>query len=124
MPEVESLTILEVGHPGGAVDMTVSAALRKAGDFRAGLDVAEPGQPVAIDVRWTPPPPGTVATGTIRIRGVEPFALTVCVGFDESEEPAVWDLSDEGAANLAAALRRRGDRRPQTPAELLAAAEG
>jgi SAM-dependent methyltransferase len=124
VPEVESLTVLEMGHPGGSVDMVVSPALRRAGDFRAGLDVAEPGQPVAIDVRWAPPPAGTVATGTIRISGVEPFALTVCVGFEEKEEPAVWDLSDEGAANLAAALRRRGDRRPKTAAQLVAAAEG
>ena len=38
------------------------------------------------------------------------------IGFDEKEEPAVWDLSRKASPTSLSALRRRGERRPQTPA--------
>lgn len=117
---VASLSVLEAGHPGGRVDLRVSRELAAAASFRPGLDVAEPGQAVAIDIRWEPLPAGTVATGELEVRGLDPYALTVCFTDDEAAQ-GVWDLSGEGAANLARALDDPADR-PTAPGAVLAAA--
>jgi SAM-dependent methyltransferase len=117
----ESLTCLGLHHPGGPVEMRVSRALQRVGTFRTGADEAEPGRPVAIDVRWDPGEDGEVATGTVVVEGTAAHRLTVCFTDDEDDQ-GVWELSEGGAESLARALRRRAGR-PSTGPELLEAAE-
>jgi SAM-dependent methyltransferase len=118
---VESLTCLTVHHCGGPVSLRVPAGLRRAGTFRTGTDDTDRGRPVAIDVRWDPAEAGTVATGDLAVAGLAPHHPTVGFADDESDQGA-WDLSEDGAASLARALRRRSGR-PRTGPELLDAAE-
>jgi SAM-dependent methyltransferase len=116
-----SLTCLEARTPGGPVELVVSAGLRRAGTFQLGADEVGPGRAVALDVRWEPHPEGTVVHGTVSLPGLAPHPVVVAFTDDPAAEGA-WDLSDEGAAQLLTALRRRKATRPRTPAELLAAA--
>jgi SAM-dependent methyltransferase len=119
--DVESLTCLEARVASGPVALEVSAGLRGAGTFQTGADDAGEGRLVAVDVRWVAHPAGTVRSGTVRLPGLEPHLVVVAFSHDEDEQGA-WELSEQGAAQLAAALRRRGPNRPSTPAELLDAA--
>jgi hypothetical protein len=119
-PRVESLTCLEVRHPGGRVEIVPSATLGGALTVATGLDFAEPGETVAVDLRWDSSRPGRVSIGTLRVAGGDPHAV-IAVHEDWSDQPPQWDLSDEGAANIAAYVATRSG--PFTLAELLTAAE-
>ena len=118
-PEHESLTCLELRHPGGRVEFSVSGDLAESATFLVGVDKAERGQTVAIDIRWDALDEGTFVTGQIDVDGVGP--LPVIALYDDSEH-GLWELSAEGAANL---LRRvEHQRHWSTIGALVEAAEG
>ncbi len=119
VPDTPSLTCLEMHHAGGPVRLQVAPPLAAAGTFVTGADEADPGAPVAIDIRWEGAEAGTAASGTIAIDGVGEHHVTVLF-FEESE--GQWHLSDDAAVNLA--RRFAGQPGPATVAEVLAAAAG
>jgi SAM-dependent methyltransferase len=120
-PDLESLTCLDLHHPGGPVQITVSPTLDGVVRVEAGTDHAHPGQVVAVDVVWAPAPAGVAHCGTIRCTGVEPHAL-LAVREDWSALANQWELSADGAASIAAHVASHPG--PHTLDDLLDAAEG
>ena len=118
-PEHESLTCLEFRHPGGAVELSITDELAASASFLLGVEKAEAGEMVALDIRWEAFEAGTFVTGEIDVDGVG--SQPVFVLWDDSES-GLWELSDEGVANLLRRVRRK--RRWRNIAELVAAAEG
>lgn len=118
-PEHESLTCLELRHPGGAVEIAVSDDLDDSASFLTGADELGRGEVLAVDIRWEALDAGTFVTGEIDVAGVGP--LPVIALYDDSDH-GLWELSDEGAANLLRRVKRK--RRWRNVAELVAAAEG
>ena len=118
-PEHESLTCLDLRHPGGRVELSITDELADSASFLVGTEKAEPGQPLAIDIRWEPLEEGTFLVGEIDVDGVGP--LPVIALYDDSDS-GLWELSDEGVANLLKRVRRK--RTWRDIAELVAAAEG
>jgi SAM-dependent methyltransferase len=121
VPDVESLTCLDARSAGGSVSLEVSSGLRRSATFQVGADEAARGRTVAVDIRWRPLPAGAVRSGTVSLPGLGEHLVVVAFGDDE-EHFGTWELSTEGAAQLASVLRRRGAARPRSPAELLEAA--
>lgn len=120
VPEVESLTCLELPHPGGRVRVRLSPSLEGAVSVATGADHAAPGATVAVDLRWAGLPNGSVAHGLLAVEGTVPHALVAL--FADDEEEGQWDLSLDGAANLLGHLA--GHSGGFTLTELLAAADG
>ena len=120
-PEVESLTCLELVHPGGPVDLRPTAGLLRHAWIAHGSDHSETGGAVAIDIRWRERDPGTLATGALVDGAAGRHPITVLFA---EEDQGQWDLSENGVAALAARLRRRSLPRPTTTRELLDAARG
>lgn len=118
-PEHESLTCIELRHPGGPIEVSITDDLAESASFLVGVDVAEPGQPVAIDIRWEAFDAGTLVTGEIEVKGVG--TLPVIALYDESDH-GLWELSDEGCENLVRRVKRK--RRWRNVEELVEAAEG
>jgi hypothetical protein len=81
----------------------------------AGSDHLDPGRTLAVDVRWQPRPPGTIAQGAVHVTGLAPHPLTVVFADDDQGQ---WDLSDEGCTTHAA---HHGTHPHATPQDLLAA---
>jgi SAM-dependent methyltransferase len=120
-PEVESLTCLEMIHPGGPVDLRPTGGLVRHAAIAHGTDDSGAGGTVAIDIRWRERDPGTLAAGTLVDGAAGKHPVTVLFAEDDQGQ---WDLSRNGVAGLAARLRRRSLPRPTTTRELLAAARG
>jgi hypothetical protein len=119
VPDTPSLTCVDLHHAGGPVRLRVAPSLAQAGTFRAGADDAEPGAPVAIDIRWDGGEVGTVASGTIAVDGMGEHHVTVLF---YAEGEGQWHLSEEAVANLARRFEEQPA--PSTAAELLAAVDG
>jgi SAM-dependent methyltransferase len=119
-PDVESLTCLDLRHPGGPVEVSVSPTLEGLVRIDTGTDHAEPGQVIAIDVVWLPAPEGAAHVGTLRCAGVTSHAL-IAVREEWGSEGSQWELSDDGAAAIAAHLASEPG--PHTLASLLDAAD-
>ncbi len=122
VPDVQSLTCLELVHPGGPVRVRATPALAREAAVLAGTDHADGATAVAVDLRWEGAPSGTFAGGRLSDPAVGDHVVAVLA--TDAEDEGVWELSEEGAANLTAALRRPRDRRPATVAEVLDAADG
>lgn len=118
VPDCQSLTCLELVHPGGPVEVRLTGALADVASVVTGADHLEGPAHLAVDLRWEPMPAGTLVGGTIRVAGATGHDLFVVV--TDTEEEGVWDLSDDGVDGLRRALRRR--QRPATLTEVLAAA--
>jgi SAM-dependent methyltransferase len=117
-PRRQSLTVLELHHPGGPVSVTPTPALAPVVTVATGLGRAEPRQVVAVDLRWEEAPEGTFAHGRLEVPGVRPFPLFVLFAHDED---GLWELNDLACRAL---LRRaRTAPRPASLAELLGALE-
>lgn len=120
-PEVESLTCLELIHPGGPVDLRPTGGLRRHAAIAHGTDDTRAGGAVAVDIRWRERDPGTLAAGTLVDPAAGNHPVTVLFAEDDQGQ---WDLSRRGVRALAARLRVRSLPRPTTTRELLAAARG
>lgn len=114
VPDVQSLTCLELVHPGGATGTRLVGGVRTAATALAGADRLDGPGHLAVDIRWEGLPAGTVVGGAVRARDVDDHGLYVV--FTEDEE-AVWELDAGATDELRRALRRR--RPPSTLAEVL-----
>lgn len=117
VPDCQSLSCLELVHPGGAVHARLRGEVADvATAFAGATDLPGPAH-LAVDLRWEPMAPGTAADGVLAVAGSPDHALFVVV--TETEEEAMWDLTGDGVRSLRAALRRRP--RPTTLEALLEA---
>jgi SAM-dependent methyltransferase len=119
LPDYESLTCLELVHPGGPVELSVTGDVTDIATFRAGLGRAESGDIVAVDIRWGEEEAGVVASGVVSITGLPEFPVFVLFSDDDI---GMWELSDDGCTRLAEAFRRGVI--PGTPEGLVAVALG
>ncbi len=115
VPDVQSLTCLELVHPGGPTGVRLSGSLRRAATALAGADHLDEPAHLAVDIRWEGLPADTVVGGVVRANGVDDHGLYVV--FCDDEE-AVWELDAGATDELRRALRRR--RPPTTLTEVLA----
>ena len=114
VPDCQSLTCLELVHPGGPTDVRLSGGVERVATLLAGADVLDGPAHLAVDLRWEPMAAGTVVAGTITTAGVDDHALFVVA---TEEEDGMWDLTDGAVDALRRAMRRRQP--PSTLAELL-----
>lgn len=118
VPDVQSLSCLQATHPGGPTRVRASRPLAAVATVLAGADHLDGPGDLAVDLRWEGAPAGTFAGGAVRAEGLDEHWVFV---LHADEEEGVWELSDDGVANLRRALRRA--RTPTTVADVLAAAE-
>lgn len=119
LPEYESLTTLELAHPGGPVRLRASRDLDGVAAFYVGVDDAAAGESVAIDIRWHETEEGTLVAGALDVDGVGAHCVVALFTHDDN---GLWELSREGVDNVTTRLAH--DPEPESWAELLAAAEG
>lgn len=100
VPDVQSLTCLELIHPAGDIDVQVIGIDAVATVVLGADELADDGY-LAIDLRWEEPTEETIAAGRIDTAA---GSHTVFMIATEHEDEAQWDLSDDGVANLLAAL--------------------
>jgi len=117
--DVSSLTCLTAVHAGGPVRLQLTGDLARHAALAAGTDEAEPGRPVAVDIRWKPRPPGTLATGEVRVDGLPVHPLTVLFTEGEATDHGQWNLTGEGCEALADHLADDRLPPPTTAADLL-----
>lgn len=114
VPDVQSLTCLELVHGGGPTRVRLSRPLARTATALAGAERVEGPAHVAVDVRWEGRPAGTFLGGVIRVAGAEDHGLYVVF---TDEEEAVWELDPGAADELRRSLRRT--RPPRTLTEVL-----
>ena len=115
VPDCQSLTCLDLVHPGGPISVRLGGELTDVASVLAGADhLEEPGE-LAIDLRWEPMPTGTVVHGAVEVTGADDHAVFVIAG--EAEDEGVWELGAGAVSSLRRALR--GAQPPATLAELL-----
>lgn len=119
VPECQSLSCLELVHPGGTTEVRGSRPLAAVATVFSGADDLPGAAHLAVDLRWEPMEAGTIIGGAVRASGVDEHGVFVVV--DESEQ-AMWELTDDAVSRLRRALRRR--RPPTTLAEVLDATAG
>ena len=117
VPDCQSLSCLELVHPGGPTSVRPTRALQGVATVLAGADHLPGAGHLAVDLRWEPMPAGTTTGGTLRVAGAGDHDVFVVATADEEE--GMWDLTAEAVGSLHRALRRRQP--PSTLAELLAA---
>ena len=120
VPDHESLSVLELVHPGGRVRVTATGGLVRAVDLATGVDEAAPGAAIAVDVRWAGYAPRTLLRGDLVADGLPP--LPVVAFYTDEDVEHLWELTGDGVAGIAAWLD--AGNHPSSFADLLAAAEG
>jgi SAM-dependent methyltransferase len=115
VPDCQSLSCLELVHPGGPISARLGGALPEVASVLAGADHLDDPGDLAIDVRWEPMGAGTVVHGTVAVTGADDHALFVIAA--GSEDEGVWELGPGAVRSLRAALG--GGQPPATLAELL-----
>ena len=120
VPDHESLSVIELVHPGGQVRVTATADLLGAVDLATGVDQAEPGSAVAVDVRWAGYEAGTLLRGELVADGLPP--LPVVAFYTDEDFEHLWELTDDGVVGITGWLDAGNE--PRSFADLLAAAEG
>lgn len=109
-PDCQSLTCLEVVHPGGPTDVRLTRPLQPVATLLPGaVDLDGPAH-LAVDLRWEPMEAGTVVAGAVRSTGVDDHALFVVA---TEEDDGMWELTQGAVDGIRRALRRR-----QPPASL------
>ncbi len=116
VPGCQSLSCLELVHPGGSTGVRLSRPLATVATAFAGAVHLEGPAHLAVDLRWEPMAAGTVVAGAVRATGCDDHAVFV-IATDDDE--GMWDLTADAVAALRRALRRR--RPPTSVAELLEA---
>lgn len=120
VPDVQSLTCLELVHPAGPVEVRVDGTVADLATVAVGADHLDGAGFLAVDLRWEEPVEGTVAGGTIHTAGAGSHDVFVIA--TDHEDEAQWDLTDEGVTNIRRALG--SSRPPRTAAEMVTAADG
>ena len=115
VPECQSLSCLEVVHPGGTTSARLAGHVQEVATVLAGADRLDGHGALAVDLRWEPMEEGTVLGGAVRVSGVDDHAVFVIA--TEEEDEGMWELSAAAVASVRRALRRR--QRPDTLAALL-----
>jgi SAM-dependent methyltransferase len=115
VPGCQSLTCLELVHPGGRVSARLGGALPDVASVLAGADHLDERGDLAIDVRWEPMGAGTVVHGTVEVTGADHHALFVIAAGPDDE--GVWELGPAAVRSLRGALG--SGQAPATLAELL-----
>ncbi len=105
-PDHQSLTVLDLQHPGGAVSARLAGAAADGGALLTGADEVAPFDHLAVDIRWEPHAAGTLLSGVVDVVGVDPFPVVAV--FDADAEDGCWELSDEGVGLLLTHLERDG----------------
>lgn len=114
VPDVQSLTCLELVHPGGPTQVRLSRPLQRSATALAGAAHLDGPGHLAVDIRWEGAPVGTVLGGVVRASGVDDHALYVV---HTDQEEAVWELDAGASDELRRAVRRT--RPPRTLTEVL-----
>lgn len=117
VPHHQSLSCLDLVHPGGPTSVELSAELDDVATVLPGSTHLDGPAHLAIDVRWEPMEQGTVLGGAVRAAALDDHALFVIA--TDHEEEGMWELTPDAVVSLDRALCRRQP--PSTLAELLAA---
>lgn len=118
VPDVQSLTCLEVVHPSGDTGVVGDWSHPEFATIATGADRLSETGTLAVDLRWEEPPEGQIVSGVIRTAAAGDHHVFMVA--TDHEEEAQWDLSDVGVAGLRAALDSATP--PTTVAAALAAA--
>ncbi|MDZ7675130.1 MAG: methyltransferase domain-containing protein [Acidimicrobiales bacterium] len=116
-PECQSLSCLDLVHPGGPVGVKLSRNFASLATAVSGADHLDGPAHLAVDLRWEMLEEGAVAAGAVRVTGVEEHALIVVA---TEEDDGMWELTEGAVQGIRRALRRK--HKPATLAELLDAA--
>ncbi|WP_436793104.1 class I SAM-dependent methyltransferase [Actinospongicola halichondriae] len=115
-PDCQSLSCLDLVHPGGPCDVRLSGEFDGIATVLGGADrLAEPAH-LAVDLRWESLDVGTVVAGTVHVTGADDHALVVVI---TEEDDGMWELSPAAVRGIQRALT--GPDPATTLAELLAA---
>lgn len=117
VPDHQSLSCLELVHPGGDTTVRLSRSLQAVAAVFPGAVHLESPAHLAVDLRWEPMATGSVTGGVIRVDGVDEHGLFVITTDDDE---GMWELTADAVVNLRRALRRTHP--PEKLAQLLAAA--
>lgn len=117
-PGHQSLTALDLAHPGDEVRADLVGAVADLGTLLTGADHVEPREHLAIDIRWEDHEHGTFARGGIQVSGLA--ELPVFLVFDGDSEEGCWELSLDGLRGVERHLSQ--DAAPIDGASLVAAA--
>ena len=96
-PELESLTTLTVVAVGGKVELVATPELDEAAAIRIGAEEAEEGTEVAVDLRWTELPAGTLVTGTLTVEGSGTLDVVALATPDEHGQ---WEITAPAVRRL------------------------
>lgn len=113
-PDSQSLSCLDLVHPGGPVGVKLSRNFAGRATVVSGADHLDGAAHLAVDLRWEMLEEGTLVAGAVRVSGVEEHALVVVA---TEEDDGMWELTEGAVDGIRRAMRRR--RRPTTLAELL-----
>ncbi|MDP9441700.1 MAG: class I SAM-dependent methyltransferase [Actinomycetota bacterium] len=105
-PEMQSLVTAKLHHGGGPVVVRLVGGLAGVAAARAGADVAEAGDEVVVDLRFTPLAKETSVEGSVEVEAPPPGdgpILRVFAVVDPGE-PGIWGLSESGCEDVATAM--------------------
>ncbi|HET9441954.1 MAG TPA: methyltransferase domain-containing protein [Acidimicrobiales bacterium] len=104
-PDAVSLVAARLHHPGGPVEVRVTDGLVDVAEARPGLDPAEPGDAVVVDLAFEALPEHTVVAGTLDAAGVGVLWLFAVV---DAGPPGLWGLTMDGCREAVAAIQGEG----------------
>jgi SAM-dependent methyltransferase len=105
-PDAPALVAVQVQPDGGPVVISVTGdGLESWMTARPGTDVAAPGEPVVVDLRFEPAAEGMAAAGTLEMDGAGLFRLFAVA---DRGEPGIFGLSEAGC-DLVADRMARGE---------------
>ena len=104
-PDAPAMVSVKLQSDGGPVRVSVSGAgLDGWLTIRTGADVADPGDPVVVDLRFEPAAEGMAAAGTLEEPAAGRFRLFAVA---DPGDPGIWGLSESGC-DLAARRMEQG----------------
>lgn len=106
-PGHQSLTVLDLRHPGGDVVAKLDGDISGAGSVLTGADHADAFDHVAVDIRWDDAD-GGIFTGAVDVSGLDPLPVFVVYDRDERHE-GCWELCADAVGRVRRHLDDRGD---------------
>lgn len=113
-PECQSLSCLDLVHPGGPCHVRLSKDFDGVATVIGGADHLDEPAHLAVDLRWEPLPTGAATAGAVEVAGVDDHGVVVVI---TEEDHGMWELSTDALASVADALEGRSS--GVTLAELL-----
>lgn len=104
-PDCQSLSCLDLVHPGGPCDVRLSDDFDGIATVLGGADHLDRPAHLAVDLRWEPLDAGTVVIGDVHVRGVGDHALVVVI---TEEDDGMWELSPAAVRGIRRALAGHG----------------